>query len=122
MRRAMSRYVVPELAALWLADVVLAFIVAHLVMASPAAWAVLGASWRALDTRLLDHAALLASMLAMTAIAIGLYRPDICLEPRQVTLNAIVAAMMAFPVALGAGGSPIPSFHIKKECGELAGV
>ena len=106
----MSRYVAPELAALWLADFVLAFIVAHLLMAaSPAARDALGASWQALaDARLADHAALLASMLGMTAIAIGLYRPDICLEPRQVALNAAVVAVIAFPVALALGGAVSP--------------
>ncbi len=105
MRRTMGRYVAPELAALWLADLVLAFIVVYLMTASPAAREVLGASWQALDTRLIDHAALLASMLGATAIVIGLYRPDICLDPRRVALNAAVVAVIAFPVALAVGGA-----------------
>ncbi len=104
MRRTVGCYVAPELAALWLADLVLAFIVVYLMTASPAAREVLGASFRALDARLVDHAALLASTLGATASAIGLYRPDICLDPRRVALNAAVVVVIAFPVALIMGG------------------
>ena len=117
----MSRYVAPELAALWLADVVLAFTVAHLLTASPAAREVLGASWQALDARLINHAALLASMLGTTAIAIGLYRPDICLEPRRVALNAAVVALIAFPVALAVGGAFSPEL-IGAYAAQLGGI
>ena len=100
----MGRYVAPELAALWLTDLVLAFIVVYLITASPAPREVLGASLQALDSRLVDHAVLLASMLGASAIIIGLYRPDICLEPRRVAMNAAVAAIIAFPLALAIGG------------------
>ncbi|MEO8715425.1 MAG: exopolysaccharide biosynthesis polyprenyl glycosylphosphotransferase [Acetobacteraceae bacterium] len=105
MTRTVGRYVAPEMAALWVAELVLAFVVVYAMMAAPPAADVLGASWRALDLKLANHAALLACTLGGTAIAIGLYRPDICLDPRRVVLNAAVVAVLAFPVALAVGGA-----------------
>ncbi|MEO9190404.1 MAG: sugar transferase [Acetobacteraceae bacterium] len=105
MTRTVGRYVAPEMAALWVAELVLAFVVVYAMMLTPPATDLLGASWRAIDLRLANHAALLACMLTGTAVAIGLYRPDICLDPRRVALNAAVVAVLAFPVALAVGGA-----------------
>ena len=105
MTRTVGRYVAPEMAALWVAELVLAFVVVYAMMLTPPAADLLGASWRAINPRLANHAALLACMLAGTAVAIGLYRPDICLDPRRVALNAAVVAVLAFPVALAVGGA-----------------
>ncbi|HEY5300653.1 MAG TPA: sugar transferase [Acetobacteraceae bacterium] len=105
MTRSVGRYIAPEMAVLWLLELIMAFIVVYAMMLSPPAADLLGASWRAINPRLADHAALLASILAGTAIVIGLYRPDICLDPRRVALNAAVVAVLAFPLALVVGGA-----------------
>ncbi len=107
MARMVGRYVAPEMAALWAVDLLLAFAVGYAMMLAPGTIEVLGVSWRALglDVRIANHAALLAAMLGGTAIALGLYRPDICLHPRRVALNAALVAVLAFPVALAVGGA-----------------
>jgi len=105
MTRTVGRYVAPEMAVLWLLELVLAFVVVYAMMLTPPAADVLGASWRAINPRVANHAALLACMLTGTAVAIGLYRPDVYLDPRRVALNAAVVAVLAFPVALAVGGA-----------------
>lgn len=104
MPRTAGRYVAPEMAALWVIELVLAFVVVYAMMATPGTLDLPGSSWRTLDARLADRAALLAATLGATAVAIGLYRPEICLDPRRVALNAAVVAVLAFPVALAVGG------------------
>lgn len=44
--------------------------------------------------------AILGLTMALIAVMIGLYRPEICLEGRRLAINAAVAGMLAFPVAL----------------------
>ena len=44
----------------------------------------------------------------LTAAAIGLYRPEICIERRRLPINAGVAGLLAFPTVLVVNGS----FHI----------
>ena len=41
----------------------------------------------------------------MTAAAIGLYRPEICIERRRLLINTVVAGLLAFPVVLVVTGS-----------------
>ncbi len=105
MTRTVGRHVAPEMAALWLIELVIGFVVVYAMMDAPDTVRLLGTSWRALDVRLADHALLLATMLGATAIAIGLYRPDTCLDPRRVAVNAAAGAILAFPVALAIGGA-----------------
>jgi hypothetical protein len=47
-----------------------------------------------------DLAALLACTVVLTAAAIGLYRPEICIERRRLLMNTIVAGVLAFPAVL----------------------
>lgn len=48
------------------------------------------------------HALLLSSAIGMASLAIGLYRPEICLQTRRLLLNTVVAGLLAFPVVLAA--------------------
>jgi exopolysaccharide biosynthesis polyprenyl glycosylphosphotransferase len=48
------------------------------------------------------HALLLSSAIGMASLAIGLYRPEICLQTRRLLLNTVVAGLLAFPVVLTA--------------------
>ena len=45
---------------------------------------------------------------SVTAAAIGLYRPEICIERRRLLINTSVAGLLAFPAVLVVSGS----FHI----------
>ncbi len=61
-------------------------------------------SWDHLDYRFAHRAAWLALTIAVCAVCIGLYRPEVCLDRRRLILNASVAAILAFPAALIVGG------------------
>ena len=50
-------------------------------------------------------AAVLALTIILTAAAIGLYRPEICIERRRLLINAGVACLLAFPSVLLVNGS-----------------
>ena len=50
-------------------------------------------------------AAVLAFTIVCTAAAIGLYRPEICIERRRLLINAGVAGLLAFPAVLVVSGS-----------------
>jgi sugar transferase (PEP-CTERM system associated) len=47
----------------------------------------------------------LALTIVCTAAAIGLYRPEICIERRRLLINAGVAGLLAFPAVLVVSGS-----------------
>ncbi|MBV9249025.1 MAG: exopolysaccharide biosynthesis polyprenyl glycosylphosphotransferase [Acetobacteraceae bacterium] len=53
-------------------------------------------------------AAILSSGIAATAAALGLYRPDVCVERRRAFANVTVTGIAAFPVVLVVLGS----FHL----------
>ncbi|MGH2930073.1 MAG: sugar transferase, partial [Solirubrobacteraceae bacterium] len=85
---------------LWIAELVLAFVVVCL-MAAPGLWTSIPHAWPGgVSGGVLDHAAFLAVTLGATAGAIGLYRPENCLAPRRVASHAAIVALLAFPVAL----------------------
>ena len=48
---------------------------------------------------------LLACTVVITAAAIGLYRPEICIERRRLLINTMVAGLLAFPAVLVVTGS-----------------
>ncbi len=49
-------------------------------------------------------AAVLACTVVITAAAIGLYRPEVCVERRRLLVNTSVAGILAFPA--DPGGQP----------------
>ncbi len=105
MTRTVGRYVAPEMAALWFAELVLAFIVVYAMTGFSPTPDVIGNSWTSFDFRVAHRVAPLALTFGLMALAIGLYRPDICLDPRRVALNGAVVAVLAFPIALAVGGA-----------------
>ena len=58
-----------------------------------------------LNTANLDLAAVLACTVVVIAAAIGLYRPEICIERRRLLMNTVVAGLLAFPAVLVVTGS-----------------
>jgi exopolysaccharide biosynthesis polyprenyl glycosylphosphotransferase len=103
MTRLMSRHVPIEMALLWLFELALSFAVIY-VLTGPLGAAIPLAPMHAPNLAKLPHAALLAGILALSGISIGLYRTEICLDRRRVLLNAALAAVLAFPVALIVSG------------------
>ncbi len=97
------RYVPIEMAALWLVE---------LLLSCAGIYAIISGPWNIdrpvpafpSDFGSLPHAAVLAVILGGSGLVIGLYRTEICLDRRRLLLNAALAAVLAFPVALLVGG------------------
>ncbi|MGC8477579.1 MAG: hypothetical protein ACP5NP_14600, partial [Acetobacteraceae bacterium] len=101
MTRFVTRHVPPEMAALWVAEVVLSALV--FLAAIPGAPAFLALPDGALPGGALPWAAALALLLGASGVVLGLYRSRALLE-RRLLLNLVLVAVLAFPVALLIGG------------------
>jgi len=101
--RFVARYVPMEMAALWLFELLFSCAGIYAIIAGP--WAI-DPPARAFppDFASLRHAALLAAIFGGSGLVIGLYRTEICIKRRRLVLNAALAAIFAFPVALLVGG------------------
>lgn len=87
MARVIDRFVPVEMAVIGLLEALLCFGFFYATLA-------------ATGPTLANRSALLAAIIASSAIVIGLYRPEICLDRRRLVLNVSVAAILAFPAAL----------------------
>lgn len=83
----LARYPAPELALLWLVEVLACGFFADLILAGHGGGALQAA----------DRAAVLALTIGVTSLAVGLYSPDTYLETRLLLINTAVGAMLAFP-------------------------
>src|SRR5579863_8505509 len=105
MTRVLGRFVSLEMALLGLCELALSFLVIYAMLNAPGVVPVLlgHASLATPDTVASDTAALaalLACTVVLTAAAIGLYRPEICIERRRLLMNTLVAGVLAFPAVL----------------------
>ena len=100
MTRMVGRYVPVEMAVLGLLELLLSFAVIYAMTGAPGISRAGNLRWLMLNPQSANHAALLAGTIVICAVTIGLYRPEICLDHRRLVLNAAVAAILAFPVAL----------------------
>jgi sugar transferase (PEP-CTERM system associated) len=110
MTGVLGRFVSLEMALLGLCELALSFLVIYGMLPAPdmiAAAAGIGAQVTAgsavLNTT--NLAAVLACTVVVTAAAIGLYRPEICIERRRQLVNTVVAGLLAFPAVLVVTGS-----------------
>lgn len=104
MTRVLGRFVSLEMALLGLCELALSFLVIYAMLTAPGMVSGLGTpNAVALDTA--DLAAVLACTVVITAAAIGLYRPEICIERRRLLVNTLVAGLLAFPAVLVVTGS-----------------
>ena len=102
MTRFVARYVPPEMAALWVFELLLtAAGIDALIGGWPGGD---GGAGLATEFGRLPHAVVIAAIIAGSGLLIGLYRTEICLQRRRLVLNAAIAAIIAFPVALVVGG------------------
>jgi sugar transferase (PEP-CTERM system associated) len=88
------------MAVLGFLELLLSFAVIYAMAAAPSVLGPHGLHTFALDPRSFNQAALIAGTIGICAVTIGLYRPEICLNRRRLILNAAVAAIVAFPIAL----------------------
>ncbi len=110
MTRILGRFVSLEMAVLGLIELALSFLVVYAMLTAPGmlsnpANAPLVDTPDLVSLDRIDLAAVLAFTIAVTAAAIGLYRPEICIERRRLLINAAVASLLAFPAVLVVSGS-----------------
>jgi len=110
MTRVLGRFVSLEMALLGLCELALSFLVIYAMLNAPGVVpVVLGhsnlATPDAVARDTANLAALLACTVVLTAAAIGLYRPEICIERRRLLVNTGVAGLLAFPAILLVSGT-----------------
>ncbi len=94
LARIVGRYVSLEMSLLWLTELVLSFLVIQAMLATTAAALLPALSARA------NFAALTACTIILSGVAIGLYRPETCLQRRRLLTSAGIAVGLAFPAIL----------------------
>jgi len=100
MTRIFGHYVALEMFVLWLCEFLPCFLVLYLLLAQAA---MPGAGMDAdqwIDLTAADQAAVLSLTVGLASIAIGLYRPEICLQTRRLLINATVAGLLASVASL----------------------
>jgi sugar transferase (PEP-CTERM system associated) len=93
MTRVFGHFVPLEMIGLWLIEFTPCLLAIYLLL-GPA-----GAP-QPVDVNALRHAAVLALALSATWTAIGLYRPEICLETRRLFVGTAVGGVLGLPVLL----------------------
>ena len=99
MTRIFGHYVALEMFLLWLFEFLPCFLVLYLLLAEAAVpGSGIESGW--VDLTAADHAAVLALTIGLASIAIGLYRPEICLQTRRLLINATAAGLLASAASL----------------------
>ena len=110
MTHVLGRLMSLEMALLGLCELALSFLVIYGVLTLPGVLPALveassvGAA-HAASYDIVNLAAVLAITIVLTAAAIGLYRPEVCIERRRLLVNTGVACILAFPAVLVVSGS-----------------
>lgn len=99
MTRVLRNHISLEMFLLWVLEFALAFLVFY-VLLLPSAHPTAVAGFAGLDLATVDRAAVLGVTVGLTSVAIGLYRPEICLQTRRLLVNSVVAGVIGFPVIL----------------------
>ena len=96
MARIIGNHISLEMFVLWMLEFLLAFLVFY-VLLLPGEVPDLGAGTFGLHAGTVKSAAMLGFTVGLTSIAIGLYRPEICLRTRHLLVNSVVAGVIGFP-------------------------
>lgn len=100
MTRVFGHYLAPEMVVLWLFEFALCAAILYALL-QPAGLGVTppvrAPGWTVFE------ALLLAATAGLISSAIGLYRPEICLDSRRLLVNAAVAAVLTLPALLAVG-------------------
>ena len=97
MTRIFGHTVRLELLCLWLAECLVGFIVAYVLLVPDTAPV---AALSGLHPRAVQVAAVLALGIGTVSVAVGLYRPDVCFHGHRLLLSTVVAGALAFPLIL----------------------
>jgi len=102
VKRIFGLHVSREMTLLWLVELLLSFSVIYAMLSPAVVSPAPGVAAEDLLSTVAGagFAAMLAATIGGTALAIGLYRPDVCLEWRRQLINAVVAAAVAFPAVV----------------------
>jgi sugar transferase (PEP-CTERM system associated) len=98
-----------EMAVLGLCELALSFLVIYGMLTIPGVLPALveastvGAA-HAAKFDIVNLSAVLAITIVLTAAALGLYRPEICVERRRMLVNAGIAGLLAFPAVMVVSG------------------
>jgi len=108
--RILGRLMSLEMAVLGVCELALSFLVIYGVLTWPGVFsALIEASSvgvvHAAKFDIVNLAAVLAITIVCTAAAIGLYRPEVCVERRRLPINAGVAGLLAFPALFVVSGT-----------------
>lgn len=101
MTRLFDGFVALEMVVLGILEIGLCFLVFYiLLLPADAAQAAVAQGIFGLDPATASHAAILALTIGVISMAIGMYRPEICLQTRRLLVNSVVAGVLAFPAIL----------------------
>ncbi len=87
----LAHRVVPELAALWLVELLALFLALHALHAASTWDVAVPLSTRAES---MNRAAIIASIMGFTSLSIGLYRADMCLGWRRLVVASVLASVI----------------------------
>jgi exopolysaccharide biosynthesis polyprenyl glycosylphosphotransferase len=104
MPPAPARHLPREMAVLGLIECALSFAVIHAVIITASAPAALPGLFAAFTGNSIVLAAVLTLVILAAALAIGLYRPEICLDRRRQLTSIVIAAAVVFGGLLLVGG------------------
>jgi exopolysaccharide biosynthesis polyprenyl glycosylphosphotransferase len=94
MSKAIRQFIAPEMVALWLLEFVLSFAIIYALFLA-------GANREQLfSVAVADRAAALALTIGLTAVALGLYCPNVFLQTRRLIVSTVLAGILAFPALL----------------------
>jgi len=100
MTRILGQYISLATATLGLAELILSFFIVEALLymtIGPSGFAIAA---QPLDTDLAAFGAVFALVTGGVATSIGMYRLEVCLEPRRRIADAAVAGIVAYPVLL----------------------
>jgi exopolysaccharide biosynthesis polyprenyl glycosylphosphotransferase len=92
-----GRYVLKEMALLWLVECGLVFVIFYALVSSATQ---LDPSLALTSGRAVNLAAMLAGTIGVSAVVIGLYRFDACLQRRRLLRDLVLAVALAFPALI----------------------
>ena len=102
--RMFGHYLSPEMVVLWLLEFAIFAVGAQaLLLAGEFGPAGVGQAGVGPGAGILGQAAILAMTAGLISVAIGLYRPEICLDARRLLINTSVAGVLTLPAVLAIG-------------------
>ncbi len=100
MTRMFGQFISVEMVVLWALESFLSAFVIYALIALPAGGHAVSP---AVQHEYAHQAAVFAFTIGLTAVALGLYRPDTCLEVRRTVIGSVASGVIAFPMLLLAG-------------------